>query len=184
MVSLFAISLLALTGIGYATFTSAVTINGTASAGNINLYYYSFSGAASSSPSGYGTCSWSGNTGTSVSLSYSNMVPGDSCAQTVNVEDTGTLPILSLKSTISGSPPFCQPASTTNCITVTDTLGLNTYTSTPATASTGSTTGAPLIPASGAGSYAYTVTIAYPSGSTSQSFSGTFTITLTGSIGT
>jgi hypothetical protein len=28
------------------------------------------------------------------------------------------------------------------------------------------------------------VTIAYPSGSTSQSFSGTFTITLTGSIGT
>jgi len=178
VVSLFALSLLALTGIGYATFTSAVTINGTASAGNLNLQFYSFTNGVSSS--GYGSCDWSANTGTTVTLTVSNLAPGDSCTAYSNIYDTGSLPTTSMSATIGGPwSNICLSGSQLNCFAVYDTYGINT----PAGTLTSSTSGSPLIQAGGASSVAYNVEVVYVSGSTTQSLSGSFTITITGSVG-
>jgi len=176
VVSLFALSLLALTGIGYAAFTSNITITGTASAGTLQVQFASpvtSSGSpATSTPSGVGSCYFTG-LGSSTTLTVTNMDPGDSCTAYVTVANTGTLPTSSETTSLSGATNVCVPTSTApyNCFTVTDSLGLNSY-----TAANGA--GGPV--ASGS-SFGYTVTVQLPSTATAQGLGGSFTITLTAS---
>ena len=175
VVSLFALSLLALTGVGYAAFTSSITVNGTASAGTLSIAFTTpanTAGYGTSTPSGVGSCSFSG-TGASTTLTVSNMDPGDTCTADITVANTGSLPTSSEATSLSGAPEACVPTSTSpyNCFTISDNLGLNSYTG--ASGSGGAV-------ASG-GSFTYTVSVALPSTATTQGLSGSFTITLTAS---
>lgn len=174
MYAIIGISLFAVSGIAYAAFTSSIYINGNASAGTMTLQW---NGSGFTNGAGtYSTCDWSSNTGTSVTLTVSNLSPGDSCTAYAYVTDTGSLPATSASSSLSSPTNVCNYIGATNCFYVYDSMGLNSE-----TGSSGSASGNPLIAPSG--NYGYSITVALPSGSTIQSLSGSFTITITGSVG-
>jgi hypothetical protein len=174
IVSLFALSLLALTGIGYATFTSTIYVNGTATAGTLNIAFAAspYLATGTTSPVGAGTCSFSG-TGSSTTLTVTNMAPGDTCTATITVANTGSLPTASETTSITAGSYLCSGVLYPNCFIVYDNLGLNSFTG--ATGSGG--------PVASGGNFAYNVEVAYVSASTSQGLTGTFTIAVTGSVG-
>jgi len=171
VVSLFAISLLALTGIGYAAFTYSITVTGTASAGTLAIEFNVPANPGVSTPSGDGACSFSG-TGTSTTLTVTNMVPGDTCTAQITIQNIGTVPTSTETTAISGGP-YCNSPGQLNCFAVTDSLGLNSETG--ATGSGGSI--------GVGGTYLYSVNVIFPTGSTSQSTTASFTITVTASAG-
>jgi len=174
IVSLFALSLLALTGVGYAAFTYPITVTGTASAGTLSIAFANpanTAGYGTSTPSTAGACSFSG-TGSSTTLTVSNMVPGDTCTADITISNTGTVPTSSETTAVSGGP-YCNSIGQLNCFYITDNLGLNSETG--ATGSGGSV--------GVGGSFTYTVTVGFPSLSTLQSTTAAFTITVTASAG-
>lgn len=174
LTTVLAISVLALAGgLGYATFTSTVTVAGSAQAGTLALGFAGspYLSSGTTSPTGAGTCYFSG-TGGSTTLTVTNMAPGDTCSATITLENSGSLPTASETTTISGTQ-LCTGSFNYNCFVVTDSLGLNSYYATNGA-------GGPI--ASG-GTYGYSVTVTLASGSTQQSESGTFTISVTGSVG-
>ena len=181
IVSLFALSLIALTGIGYATFTSTATINGNASAGTLTLAMSNFNGGTST-PSGAGSCGWSSYLAgppASVTLTVSNMAPGDSCSAWLTINNVGSLPMTSESSTFAATTGFfcVNGVLTTNCFYVTDSL------STPLNSFYGQSGSQASTVASGGTFSPYVVTVYYASGSTLQGQSATFTVTFTGSVG-
>jgi len=171
IVSLFAISLLALTGVGFAAFTSQITVTGTASAGTLAIEFNVPTTPGTSTPSGDGSCSYSG-TGASTTLTVTNMVPGDTCTAYITIQNVGTVPTSSETTAITGGP-YCNFVGQTNCFAVLDSLGLNSETG--ATGAYGSI--------GVGGTLTYSVSVIFPSGSTSQSTTASFTITVTASAG-
>jgi hypothetical protein len=181
VVSLFALSLIALTGIGYATFTSTATIYGNANAGNLVLAMSNFNNGVST-PSGYGSCDWQSYVAgppAYVTLTVSNMAPGDSCSAWLTINNVGSLPMTSESSTFAaGSGYWCTSGGyTTNCFYVTDSL------STPLESYFGQSGSQASTVAPGNTFSPYYVTVYYASGSTTQNAAATFTITFTGSVG-
>jgi hypothetical protein len=175
VVSLFALSLLVLTGVGYAAFTSTITVTGTASAGTLALSFTTPATTGTSTPTGAGSCYFSG-TGSTTTLTVTNLAPSDTCYATITVYIGGTLPATSLATTITGAvPPLCWGSTPANCFVVTDTLGLNSGTGTDGAWSGTLASGT---------SFVYGVTVGLSAFSTTQSLSGSFTIYLTGSVGT
>ena len=169
VVSLFAISLLALTGVGFATFTSSIYVNGSASAGTLVLGFTT--PATPGATSNGGSCTFSG-TGGSTTLTVSNLAPGDICTATITVANSGSLPSASETTSLSGLTNVCTSPGT-NCFYVYDNLGLQSW--------TGANGAGGTVPVSG--SFVYSVSVQLAPGSTVQSESGSFTITLMGSIG-
>jgi hypothetical protein len=96
VVSLFAITLLALTGIGYAAFTSTATANINASAGTLNLYF-SY-GTVTTYTSVAGTCTAYASGG-QLYVSYTNAAPGDTCSFYGTIANAGSLPATSVSLT-------------------------------------------------------------------------------------
>jgi len=181
MVSLFALSLLALSGVGFAVYSASVTINGTASGGTLVLGTSSWA-SGTTTPTGAGSCAWSdyvAGSPATITLTVTNMAPGDSCTASLHIDNLGTLPMTSESTTFAGvTGYFCTSGGyTTNCFFVTDSLGLQSYVG---------SNGANGLTVSPGGSYpgGYWVTVTYASGSTVQSESASFTITFTGSVGT
>jgi hypothetical protein len=173
-------AVVAVGGIGFATLSSSATINGSGSTGSITLAFESFANGNGA----YSTCDWSGYSAgppASVTLTVNNLAPGDSCSASLYIEDTGTLPVNTLATQITGTGGnYCTSPSgggSYNCVQVTDSLGANLEYGGAASVS-----GSPVISASGGAVYYY-VTVSVPSGTT-QSPSATFTITATGSVGT
>lgn len=172
LVSLLAISLLAFAGLGYSAFTSSINATGSATAGTLVLGFATPATGGTNTPTGSGGCAFSG-TGSSTTLSVTNMAPGDSCTATITVTNSGSLPSSSETTSVSGGSYLCSPTQTYNCFNVKDNLGLNLE-----------------APSNGAGgaiaagsSFVYSVTVTLGAGSTQQSASGSFTITLTGTVG-
>ena len=167
VVSLFAISLLALTGVGFAAFTSSIYVYGTAGAGTLAVQFNNPATPGTSTPSGAGTCGFSG-TGGSTSFTASNLAPGDICTATITVYNTGSLPTTSETTSLSAPVNVCNGA---NCFYVSDSLGLQSWTATNGFGG----------PVGIGGSFVYSVSVQLDPGSTVQSESGSFTITLTAS---
>ena len=164
-------------GIGFATFTSSVTINGQAAAGTVNLQF-DHGYATSSTPSG-ATCTVVFPSITppspTVHALASNLAPGQYCTFTLEVKNYGTLPATSEASSytfVSGN--ICNSVGQTNCIWVQDQIGLDTEAGAAGSASTTISAG---------GTYDYTFYMTLPSGSTDQSTALSITIALTGSVG-
>ena len=170
VVSLFALTLLAMSGIGYAAFTYSITVTGTASAGTLAIEFTTPANSGTSTPSADGSCSFSG-TGSSTTLTVTNMVPGDTCTASITIYNSGTVPTSSETTSISGGP-YCNTPGQLNCFYVTDSLGLNSEVG----------------PGSGGvigvgGTYLYSVTVGFPTGSTTPGTTASFTITVTASAG-
>jgi len=169
VVSLFAISLLALTGVGFAAFTYSINVVGSASAGTLVIGFAN--PATPGTTSNGGACSFSG-TGDSTVLTVSNLAPGDVCTATITVANTGTLPTASETTSLSAPVNVCTSPGT-NCFYVYDNLGLQSW--------TGANGAGGAVPVSG--TFGYSVSVELAPGSTVQSEGGSFTITVTGSIG-
>lgn len=178
------VAAVAMGGIGFATFTSTASINGSGAAGNIQLDLNGFTDGSSA----YGTCDWSnyvapsGEGPASVTLTVTNLAPGGSCAASLGVIDDGSLPITSLYAVIAGTGGnYCTSPSgggSYNCVEAYDTLGANLEG--PTTSPT--TYGSPLLDAYDGNAYTDIVTVSLPSGTT-QVVSASFTITYYGAIG-
>jgi hypothetical protein len=167
------VAIVAIGGIGFAAFTSTVTVNGSAAAGNLVLEFASNPyGTGASTPSG-ATCSVQayGGTTTTISVSASNLAPNQYCTFTLTVTNAGSLPANSETSLFSAtSGTYCSTSGQINCIWVQDNLA-------PSPLYTGSGTTA--IPAGG--TFTYVIYTTLPAGSTDQTTSLGFTISLTGS---
>jgi hypothetical protein len=171
------VAVVAVGGVGFATYTSSVTLHGSASSGDLALAFDYGSGT----PGTYAVCTVYYLNGNVAYFSATDLSPGDSCSVTLGVINNGTLPATSESTTfgfVSGS--VCNTGGQTNCIQVTDNMGitgLNTE---------GGVSGSDnKVIAAGGGFYPgnYIVTVTEPSGSSSQSLALGFTITFTGSVG-
>jgi len=83
------IAVLGVAGIGFATYTATATVNVNATAGSFYLYE-SGAVASSSISSASGGCGFSAP-GTSITLTATNLLPGDYCNFTVTVTDPGSI---------------------------------------------------------------------------------------------
>lgn len=85
---------LAASGIGFAAFTSSAYINGSGTAGTFYLYWSSpgASGSASYNICPVGVISTTTNTSDTLTISASNLAPGDYCTFTADLNDGGSLP--------------------------------------------------------------------------------------------
>jgi len=86
MISVIAVA--AIAGIGFATYTSTASVTVTANAGS---FYIQASGVLTASSLAVGTCTLSA-TGSAITLSANNMLPGDYCNWTATYTDQGSLP--------------------------------------------------------------------------------------------
>jgi hypothetical protein len=171
------VAVVAVGGVGFATYTSSVTIHGSASSGDLSLAFDYGYGTAGT----YAVCSVYYLYGNVAYFSATDLSPGDHCSVTLGVINNGTLPATSESTTfgyLTGS--VCNTVGQTDCIQVTDNLGytgLNTEGG--VSGSDGKVIGA------GGGLYPgnYIVTVTEPSGSSSQGLTLGFTITFTGSVG-
>jgi hypothetical protein len=167
---------IAVGGIGFASYTSSITVNGAASSGTLALAFDYGSGTGGT----YAVCAITGLNGANAYITASDLSPGDHCSLTLGIINNGTLPATSETSVfgyVSGS--YCNSPSATNCVSVSDNLAPISLSTTAGTSGSSSQTiaaGGGLFPGN------YVVTISEPSGST-QSVSLSFTITFTGSVG-
>lgn len=92
VVALFALSLLAFTGIGYAAFTTTTSINVTATAGTVGPLDWSAGAAAPSTSYGVCTVGGGGGGGAPMTITMSALAPGDSCTVTATLTNTGNIP--------------------------------------------------------------------------------------------
>ena len=145
--SLFAISLLALTGIAWAAYTSPVYINGTATAGSVSISYVTNSQTVDGTGAASANCAAQIVDSTHLTLGMGTIAgmpaaPGDVCGFGVKITNTGTLPALVTESFTGSIAPFTY---TDNIATHTGSLyilpgGTFVYSSTmtlPAAATTG-----------------------------------------------
>jgi hypothetical protein len=163
-------------GIGFATYTSAATVYGSGSSGNIAVAF----DYGSTTGGTYAVCTITDLIGNTVHVTATDLSGGDSCSATLGVINNGSLPVTSEGTTFgftSGS--VCNSPSQTNCIEVSDNLGI-----TGLNTATGSSGSDNKVIAAGGGLYPgnYVLTISEPSGSNSA-VSLSFTITFTGSEG-
>ena len=112
-VSLFALSLLAVTGIGYAAFTATATATVNATAGNLSLQWTANSVDVGSD--GYATCAPSGG-GSAITETVSTIYPNSNgCIFNVTIQNNGNVPA----NTITVSPPAGTVFGAYNCFAVT-----------------------------------------------------------------
>jgi hypothetical protein len=159
-------------GMAFATFSSSVTINGSATAGTLTL---NFDGSYSSSSTPSGAVCTISETPTVATITATTLQPGQYCTFNLEVKDVGTLPATSEKSAItplSGSE--CTSGGQIDCIWVQDGIGLNTETGAGGSDSTNIAAG---------GTYAYTMYTTLPAGSTIQTTTFSFSVSLTGFVG-
>lgn len=83
------IAVLGVAGVGFATYTASATVNVNATAGSFYLQE-SADVASSSLSSASGGCTFTAP-GTSITLTASNLLPGDFCNFTVTVTDPGSI---------------------------------------------------------------------------------------------
>jgi hypothetical protein len=168
---------LAVGGVGYAAYTSSVTVYGGGSSGNLALAFdYGYDGSGT-----YAQCVVSGLSGNTVHVTASDLSPGDGCTVTLGVINNGTLPATSESTAFGfGSGSVCNAPSQKDCILVSDNLGITALNTALGTSGSDNK----VIAASG-GLYPgnYLLTISEPAGSTSQSLGLSFTVTFTGSVG-
>lgn len=110
IVSLLTFSLLALGSVGYAAFTSTVTVTGNATAGTLTINFVNSDGTTATS--GAYTSSYTGTTDdpevvctsvvttTSLTITVTKLDPGDTCTVTYYIKNFGTVKADS----IAGSP--------------------------------------------------------------------------------
>jgi hypothetical protein len=179
LVMVAAVAIVAVGGIGFAAFTSSVTVNGTASAGNIVLEFASNPyGTGASTPSG-ATCTLQtyGGTTTTISISASNLAPNQYCSFVLTITNAGSLPANSESSLFTASSgSYCSSSGEINCIWVQDSLSPS-----PLNSETGVYTGSGTTVIPAGGTLTYTIYTTLPAGSTDQSTSLGFSISLTGS---
>ncbi len=170
------VAVVAVGGIGFATYTSSITVNGSAASGDLNLAFYT-SGVTDGT---YAVCSVTSLTGTVATISASDLSPGDSCSVTLGVANYGSLPATSESSQLTSySGQLCGPYGTYNCLGVADNLNgvsLNSEYNSGGSGNLGIPAGGGVLPGY------YVVTIYEPSGTT-QAVSISFSITFTGYVG-
>lgn len=171
------IAVLVVGGVGFATYTSSVTVYGAGSSGNVHLAF-DYSGVTGGT---YAVCAVTHLSGATVHVTATDLSPGDSCHATLGVINNGTLPATSEATVfnyVSGT--VCTSLTQVDCINVQDNLGVHQLNTAAGTSGSGVTTiaaGGGLFPGN------YVLTISEPTGSTSQSLSLSFTVTFTGSVG-
>jgi hypothetical protein len=168
------VAVAAVGGMGFAAYTSAVTVYGGGSSGDISLAFDYGSTAGGTNA----VCTITDLIGNTVHVTATDLSPGDSCSATLGIINNGSLPATSETSAISSvSGNECNYPDAYNCIQVTDNLAspLNTELNSGGSGTTAIGAG-DLYPGN------YVVTISEPSGTT-QSVSLSFDITFTGSEG-
>ena len=159
VVSLFALSLLALSGIGYAAFTSTVNASITATAGNVNLIWYN--AVADGSNPYYASCVPSSYSSNTEVFTVSAIAPGDGgCLFDVQIQNTGNVPVNSITPSAASGTTFGPYA----CFTV-------TYSSVPGS----------LGPGMASGWFYLRIYIDSSMGQGCASQTGTYTLSFTGS---
>ena len=108
MISVLAIA--AVAGIGFATYTSSASVTVTANAGS---FYLTATGDLTASSLAVGTCTSSAGPSGSITLTATNMLPGDYCNWTYTITDAGSLPGTFVTYTFPGfSGPGCSQLTT------------------------------------------------------------------------
>ena len=132
ILSLVAVSLAVLGGVGYATFTSTVNLTATATAGTLHIVIDSANANVATAGDSITSCSVTipaGST-TKATITAGNLFPGDTgCTYTIVLKNTGSLPATSftvtynnLDTTCSGTP-FPGSGAFSVCFRYSDTLG-------------------------------------------------------------
>ena len=160
--------------IGFAAFTSnTITIGGQVSSGNLDIYW---NPSYASANGVYAQCAWTLLDAHTAQLVVTDLSPGDGCTVNTYINDDGSLPATSLTSTFTtADTDFCTPTFTYNCIQVSDSVGLNLL----GGSTTATVTGTPVIAAGGYTTYSISVNM--PS-ATTQTLSGTFTVSINGAV--
>ncbi len=187
ILSLVAVSLAAIGGVGYATFTSTVNVSATATAGTLALVLSSPTAATVTAGDTITACSASLDATGRLVISASNLFPGDAgCTFSVAITNTGSLPATAfvvdyanVATTCSGTL-FPGSGAFSACFSYSDTLG-------------GTSTGFPFcsphcpvaVSLQPGASFTYSSTIAMRSGvgNAAQGLSDSALISITGSIG-
>lgn len=95
--SLVVVAVLAVSGLGFAAWTSTAVINGTGSAGNINLDFSNLTVKLLSNSAPYTTCLGTVNTPPDTATVHANNFgPESMCVIYANLTDTGSLPVTTL----------------------------------------------------------------------------------------
>lgn len=110
-----AIAVIALSGVGFAAFTANATVNGSASAGSVDLQivYDQGQGCGSlygATPAGVGNFTFYGLTegATEISAKVTNLTPGVWCQGVIGLENVGSVPItLSIVVNTPGTNGVC-----------------------------------------------------------------------------
>lgn len=164
-----------LVGVGYSAFTATATVNGTATAGNVQLQITSTYTASCNYASGApapGIVGVSSNAKyTVLTLTVSNLVPGGVCTTGAIITNVGSVPLV-LSDQLNATSGICVGAAL-NCYDVSDTAGL-TSTAPIYNVNSITTLGGP---------YTDMISIWIPAGSTSAPASGIFSIYYIGSAG-
>lgn len=168
------VAVVAVGGIGFATISSnQITVSGTATSGSIEL---AWSGPVSYAQGTYTSCSFTSSSPyTTAYLTVTDLSSGDSCTAYAYITDEGSFDAASVTSSLTETGgTYCNPSLGTNCIQVTDSVGINLENGYPSWTATGT----PYIAAGG--TVLYWINVGLPSG-TYTSVSGTFTVTIEGS---
>ncbi len=100
--ALIVVGVLSVSGLGFAAWSTTATINGTGSAGNINLDFASISTSLISNTATYTSCtSGVGTPANTATVTATNFDAGTMCIIYANLTNTGSLPITSLSVSIS-----------------------------------------------------------------------------------
>ncbi len=100
--ALIVVGVLAVSGLGFAAWTTTATITGTGSAGNINLDFANINTKLFSNTPTYTTCTSSvGSPADTATVTATNFNGEAMCVIYANLTNTGSLPITSLSAAIS-----------------------------------------------------------------------------------
>lgn len=181
------VTVIGFAGVGFATLTSNnIYINGTAQPGTFGLVWDTWAGGIDPVDGNWCVVTWQvqANTGNTVAwMNVTKLTPGDSCSVDTEINDTGNLPAASLTDTYAtvvttpaGTP--CSTTLSTNCIQVSDSLGITLL----GGITTATVTGSPYEITAG-GSVAYDIHVDLPVGSSFPSTDTlSFTITIYGTV--
>jgi hypothetical protein len=127
MVMVTAVAIVAVGGIGFAAFTSTITANISSTAGTISLVWGGFTYNAyheDGTPATYVSCSaTAGGAGyASVSISVTNLAPGDYCVIQSNIIDAGNIPGTVTQTLYNGVSTPCYDLYPATCFFEDDTF--------------------------------------------------------------